>query len=278
MGKRNVSYLLVLPAVLLIGGFLYSHVLLLGQSLFVDGEFSLDHYMAVVSDSYYLGIFGDTFRITAISAIIVVAWGFPLAFWMVRTNNKRLQAFLIIVTAVPLLLTHVIKLYALVLLLGNTGVINEFLRAIGLIGPNESVRMMRNEFAVVVGLVTFALPFGVFTMASSIKRFDSGIEEAAMILGANRVRTFVEVTLPLVTPGLFSALTLSFVLASTALSTPLILGGGGVQMIANQIYDQAVIAFDFPKAATLAVTGLVAMTVILRTVAFVEKRFLFDGQ
>lgn len=116
--------------------------------------------------------------------------------------------------------------------------------------------LIRNETSVAIGLVYFVLPFVVFTLAGSFKRFDRTLEEAAANLGADELVTLFRVTLPLMAPGILAAGTLAFVLAGTAFATPLVLGGSAVRMVANAIYDQALFAQNLPVAATLSAVAL----------------------
>jgi ABC-type spermidine/putrescine transport system permease subunit I len=142
------------------------------------------------------------------------------------------------------------------LVLGNTGLVNRALQELGIIEPNEFLRLIRNEVSVAIGLTYFVLPFVVFTLAGVVRRLDFRLEEAAQNLGADEVVTFFRIALPLLMPGVVGAGTLAFVLAGTAFATPLILGGGAVTMLANSIYDQAMFVQNMPMAATLSAVAL----------------------
>jgi ABC-type spermidine/putrescine transport system permease subunit I len=186
----------------------------------------------------------------------------------VRTRSARLRAALIIVVAVPFMTSLIVRLYALTLVLGNTGLVNTSLRALGAIPENEFVPLVRNQLGVTIGLTYFVLPFVVFTLAGILRRLDATLEEAAQNLGADPVRTFVFVTLPLAVPGVLGAGSLAFALSVTAFATPLILGGTAVRMIATVIYDQVLFVHNLPLGAAIS---MVALTVTL-AVMYVSAR------
>jgi putative spermidine/putrescine transport system permease protein len=141
----------------------------------------------------------------------------------------------------------------------------------GWIPQDSFLPLLRHEPGVIIGTTAFVLPFMIFMLIGSFRRMDTTLEEAASSLGANEFKTFFRITLPLLTPGIVSAASLGFVLASVAFSTPLILGGGTVNMIANAVYSEAVQSLDRGVAATLAVISLVVTVFVL----YGARRFEF---
>ncbi|WP_397475856.1 ABC transporter permease [Pusillimonas sp.] len=257
-------WLLLTPALVFLVLFGAALVDLLAWSLYSEGKLgaapsgsmSLGTYARVLSDPLYMGAILATFRLSAVSTLAALALGMPVAYWIVRTPSKRVQSVLIILVAVPFMTSLIVRLYALLLVLGNSGLLNSVLQALGWIPENDFIPMIRNEVGVTIGLVYFVLPFVIFTLAGSFRRYDRTLEDAAKNLGADEVTTFLRVTLPLLMPGVLAAGTLAFVLAGTAFATPLILGGSSVRMIANVIYDQAMFAQNMPVAAALSVLAL----------------------
>jgi ABC-type spermidine/putrescine transport system permease subunit I len=229
---------------------------------------TLANYAKALTDSLYLGCLLLTLELSAIASVASVVLGFSLAYWMVRTRSARLRAALIILVAVPFMTSLIVRLYALTLVLGNTGLVNTSLRALGAIPENEFVPLVRNQLGVTIGLTYFVLPFVVFTLAGILRRLDATLEEAAQNLGADPVRTFVFVTLPLAVPGVLGAGSLAFALSVTAFATPLILGGTAVRMIATVIYDQVLFVHNLPLGAAIS---MVALTVTL-AVMYVSAR------
>jgi ABC-type spermidine/putrescine transport system permease subunit I len=261
---RLDSRLLLVPGLLVFAAFAAALLDLLSWSLHATGkigaaptgELGLSVYARVLSDPLYLGALATTLRLSAVATAGSLLLGLPVAFWIVRTPSARVRATLIILVAVPFMTSLIVRLYALLLALGNNGIVNRTLQATGLIAENDFVPLIRNETSVAIGLVYFVLPFVVFTLAGSFKRFDRTLEEAAANLGADPVVVLFRVTLPLMAPGILAAGTLAFVLAGTAFATPLVLGGSAVRMIANAIYDQALFAQNLPVAAALSAVAL----------------------
>lgn len=181
---------------------------------------------------------------------------------------------LLLLVAVPFFVGHIVKLFALLLVLGNSGLVNYALQLTGALAPGEFVPLIRNERSVLIGLVTFVLPFTTFTLIGTLRRYDRTLEEAAQSLGANPVVTFFRITLPLIAPGVIGAAILAFVLSGTAFATPLILGGGAVPMVANSIFDQAMHVQNLPLASALAVVALVATVAILSVGGAMERAWM----
>ena len=261
---RLDARLLLVPGLLVFAVFAAALLDLLGWSLHATGrigaaptgDLGLSVYARVLSDPLYLSALATTLRLSAWATAGSLLLGLPIAFWIVRTPSPRVRATLIILVAVPFMTSLIVRLYALLLALGNNGIVNRALQATGVIAENDFVPLIRNETSVAIGLVYFVLPFVVFTLAGSFKRFDRTLEEAAANLGADPVVVLFRVTLPLMAPGILAAGTLAFVLAGTAFATPLVLGGSAVRMIANAIYDQALFAQNLPVAAALSAVAL----------------------
>ncbi|HVZ45592.1 MAG TPA: ABC transporter permease [Ramlibacter sp.] len=259
-----LQWAMLAPALVAVAIFLVALLDLLGWSLRASGKIGmlpegpvgLGTYARLVTDPLYLGAILATFRLSAIATACSLVLGLPIAHWIVRTPSARVRATLIMLVAVPFMTSLIVRLYSLMLVLGNSGLVNTLLQKFGLIAENDFIPLIRNEVSVAIGLTYFVLPFVIFTLAGSFRRFDRTLEEAAQNLGADEIATFLRVTLPLVAPGLLAAGTLAFVLAGTAFATPLILGGSAVRMIANVIYDQAMFAQNMPVAAGLSVLAL----------------------
>ncbi|MGA8262315.1 MAG: ABC transporter permease [Arenicellales bacterium] len=265
LGWRTRMAVLLSMAIVILGVFVVSVGGLLMWSLYSggtigvgpSGHVTLGNYVRAFTDPLFVGALWTTLRLSTGATAASLALGLPVAYWMVRTRSRRTRAAVIILVAIPFMTSLIVRLYSLTLVLGNTGLINRALQELGVIGPNEFLRLIRNEMSVGIGLTYFVLPFVIFTLAGVVRRLDYQLEEAAQNLGADEVVTFFRVALPLLLPGVVAAGTLAFVLAGTAFVTPLILGGGAVEMIANSIYDQAMSVQSMPMAATLSAVALV---------------------
>jgi putative spermidine/putrescine transport system permease protein len=254
--------LLALPGLYLLGLFLVPILYMLMFSFWqysqidiVVRTFTIENYLALLSP-YYLRLFGRTFSIGLTTTLVAAVLAFPVAYFIARARPavKSLAIFLIMT---PLMISTVVRVFGLALILQRDGVLNQFLALIGL----PAVLLARTQSAIVIGLVQMLLPLMVLPLVSAIERISPSIEEAARNLGANSGRVFATVVFPLALPGLVSGCVLVYTLSISALVIPALLGGAGDRMIGQQIYDQMLVALNWPSSAALS-TVLAVFTII----------------
>jgi putative spermidine/putrescine transport system permease protein len=216
--------------------------------------FTWRHYIRLFDSDLYFDALVATMRIGAITTIIALLIGYPLAHLMARMQSRVGHALLLMAVIAPLLTGIVVRTFAWMTLLGDRGVINTTLQWLGLAG--KPLPLMYNEFGVVIGLVHIYVPFMVLTLVGVIGRIDRTLEEAARGLGASRFRTFLEVTLPLSLPGILAGSLLVFALAISAYVTPVLLGGNNVLTLPMLIYQQVSASFNLGFAGALGVVLL----------------------
>lgn len=209
---------------------------------------TLENYTYFVTTRYF-GFFLATIRLAVISALISSVLAYPLAYTIARTSSPRVRSFLITLTVMTLFLGGMVRVVSLVVLLGGQGLLNSALVFFGF----QPVALIGTEAGVLVGLVHFQVSIAVLALVGAIQNVDPHLEEAAQGLGASRIRTFFEVTLPLSGPGILAAVILSFAGAVSAFTIPLFLGKGIVNMISNLIYDRFSDILNFPEGSALAV-------------------------
>jgi putative spermidine/putrescine transport system permease protein len=227
-----------------------------------DVAFTLRHYQRLFESDLYFDALVATLRIGAITTLIALAIGYPLAHWMARMRSRLGHALLLMAVIAPLLTGIVVRTFAWMTLLGDRGVINTTLQWLGAI--ERPLPLMYNELGVIVGLVHIYVPFMVLTLVGVIGRIDRSLEEAARGLGASRARTFLEVTLPLSLPGIVAGSLLVFALAISAYVTPVLLGGNSVLTVPMLIYQQVSASFNLGFAGAL---GAVLLAVALLLVS-----------
>jgi ABC-type spermidine/putrescine transport system permease subunit I len=192
----------------------------------------LAHYAQIFERAVYLKVLGNTFRIALIATAVCVALGYPLAYWMRGLSPAR-QVIALALVVLPFWVSILVRTYAWIVILGNDGLVNRTLQALGLIGA--PVSFLYNEFGVVLGTANVLLPFLVLPLFASMLRLDDRLFQAAASLGASDRTVFWRVFFPLTVPSLAAGAILVFILTLGFFITPAILGGGRVPMIANML-------------------------------------------
>jgi len=229
-----------------------------GSALF-SGPPSLDNYERLLNSASAWQAVWTTLRLSAIITTLCVVAGYPLARILARAPSPRIRRLILFCLVATFLSGGVTRAYAWIILLGNRGIVNRALDMIGL----PTFKLINNEFAVVVSVLNFVLPFFVMTLFGALKTIPETLENAARNLGASRRDTFLRVTLPLSLPGLAVSTSLCFALSLGAFLFPQMLGGGRVQVLATAIYERIQASYNIPEAAALAILFFVLVILIL---------------
>ncbi|MBX3513846.1 MAG: ABC transporter permease [Xanthobacteraceae bacterium] len=246
--------LLLLPALGLIAGFLIALTSVLVMSVLdSSGALSLESYRSFLGDERNLTILFQSIWIAFYVTVICLILGYPIAIAMSR-SSRTVASLITLALAIQFFSIYVVKMYGWMLILGNNGVINRMLLGSGIV--SSPVKLMYNELGVAIGLTAAALPLMVFPINAVLQTISLRYEEAALGLGAGRLRALLSITLPLSVPGILSGVILTFVFCFAAYLTPGLLGGGFFKMIGNVIYEQAVARFNYSFAAAAAVITL----------------------
>lgn len=204
----------------------------------------------------YLGIFWKSIVTAAITTVLCLIVGFPVAM-AIAFASPRTKAWLLLLIMLPFWTNLLIRTYALMAVLRTEGYINStyhfFWNLVGLSpGGFEPLELLNNNFAVIFGLVYVHLPFMVLPLYSALDRMDRSLMEASLDLGAGHLRTIFTIVVPLAAPGIASGVLITFIPALGAYLTPDLLGGPDSQMIANVIERQFKRANDWPFGAALS--------------------------
>jgi spermidine/putrescine transport system permease protein len=237
---------------------------------------SCDNGQASCFDPLYISILGRSLSLAFNTTVIVILLAYPLAYFIARAQPKRRNAYLFLVL-IPLWTNFVIRVYAWMILLRQEGVINIVLGSIAHLFniPFEPLEMLYTPGAVLVGMVYEFLPFMILPIYTSLEKIDNSLYEAAADLGANAVRTFRRVTLPLSMPGVVAGTILVFIPVMGTFIVSDILGGRQVILVGNLIQRQFLDARDptFGSAASLI---LMVMTLIVTY--FYTRKFGFGEE
>jgi len=214
---------------------------------------------ARLADPIYLGILWRSFWIAGLSTVLCLVLGFPLALFISR-SGKRKHLYLSLVI-LPFWTSFLVRTYAWMFLLRDTGLINTLLQSLGLI--HEPLPLLYNDGAVVLGLVYSYLPFMVLPLYATLERLDRTLLEAAADLGARPWATLTHVMVPLCAPGIRAGAILVFIPCLGAYLTPDLLGGGKSVMIGNLIQNQFTTARDWPFGAAISLALMAIVMVLL---------------
>lgn len=167
---------------------------------------------------------------------ITLVLGYPLAYLIAKTEHPGRNTFLMILVLTAMQLDIVIRLYGLMVLMGDNGVVNAALLQWGVI--EKPLPLMYNFLGVVVGLVQFALPFMVLSLIGIIRGIHPSLEEAARSLGANRWTAFWRITFPLSMAGVLAGSLLVFAISMSSYVIPALMGGWKVMVLPIHIFQQ----------------------------------------
>lgn len=222
-------------------------------------EPTLSNYARAL-DPLFVRVLLFSLRVSLITTIVALLLGYPTAYF-IATRPARMRIALLVLVVLPFWTNFLIRTYAWIVLLNREGLVNRALRGLGVI--EESITLLNNEFAIIVGLTYAFLPLMILPIYASIERLDPRLREAASDLGASRVRTFLTVTLPLTMPGVLAGCIFVFVPSFGNYIVPDLLGGGRRVMIGNLIEQQFLNARDWPFGSVMAIAVMAVMAVLL---------------
>ena len=217
--------------------------LILGYALTTrDGGITLSNFAHLAS---YAGVFADSFLLAIVATVVCLIIGYPIAYWMTR-EGPGFKRIAMIILMLPMWMNFLLRTYAWMSLLENTGILNELFSALGLFklinhifGTDISYfPMINTKGAVVVGMVYNYLPFMILPIYTVIDKIDSKVIEAAQDLGANTANVFRRVIFPLSIPGVISGITMVFIPSVSTFAISKLLGGGKTLLLGDLIEMQ----------------------------------------
>ncbi|HEY6074495.1 MAG TPA: ABC transporter permease [Anaerolineales bacterium] len=226
----------------------------------VEPGFTLEHY-ARFFDPLYLEVLQRTFVWSIACTVICLVLGYPVAYLIVR--GGRWRTLLLFLVVLPFWTSFLVRTFAMIFLMRDTGLINNWLLKLGLI--SQPLSMLYTPFAVMAGLVYGFLPFMILPIYASLEKLDPSLLEAAEVLGARPRARFQKVTLPLSMPGVVAGCLLVFIPALGSFLTSDLLGGAKEMMIGNLVQNQFSSARNWPfgSAASFIVMALVLAAVMI---------------
>lgn len=232
-----------------------------GEKGAIDG-FSIQPYLDLWTPFFGRSLW-VTMKLATISTIFAMLMAVPLAFLLTSLKSPIWRRALTVTILLPMILNLLVQAYGWIILLGPAGVLNTLLKQAGII--DRPIFLLFNETGVLLGLIQTSLPLAVFPIVSAVRGISTEHLEAASSLGAGQWRTFFDVTVPLLRPGLVGAASIIFAFNASAFAIPLLLGGRRVQMLGVAIRDMISPLFNWSGAAA---AGMVLITVTLGVMVF----------
>jgi putative spermidine/putrescine transport system permease protein len=263
----RAALLLIPPLAWFVVVYLTSLVLLLVTAFWTIDTFTtqivqvwnLDNFRIILTEPAYRLIIGRTVGIAALVTITDAVLAFPFAYYMAKVASRRTQTVLFAAVLLPLWASYLARVYAWILILNHSGLLNWSLQSIGL--PPANIGYTNTAMWLVFSYIW--LPFMIIPTYAALERVPDSLLEAAADLGARRWRAVLDVVLPLAMPGVVAGSIFTFSLTLGDYITPILVGGAGSSFIGNVVYSNIGIANNVPFAAALGMVPVAIMTVYL---------------
>jgi putrescine transport system permease protein len=219
---------------------------------------SLENYGFILSDRLYLDSYLKSLEIAAVSTLLLLLLGYPIAYGMARAP-RRWQPLLFMLVVLPFWTSFLIRIYAWVTILQRDGLFNQILLALHIV--DEPPAWLSSDTAVYIGIVYSYLPFMVLPIYAALDKMDETLIEAAADLGCPRWKAFWLVTLPLSLPGVIAGALLCFIPIVGEFVIPDLLGSSQSMMIGQTLWTEFFGNKDWPVASAVAVVLLCLLVV-----------------
>lgn len=229
-------------------------------------------------DLLYLQVLWDSLRMSFKAMFFCLLVGYPFAMCIVKLP-KSWQPIVLFLVILPFWTNSLVRTYALQFLLGNQGVINNMLLAIGVI--KEPLQLIYTEFSVIVGLCYILIPFMILPLYSALEKLDVRLHQAAQDLGAGPWDRFWRITVPLTSPGIIAGCLMVLLPAMGMFYISDLLGGAKNLLLGNIIKTQFLVTRDWPFGSALSVILIVLLGFMLwlyyKAASFVSRQGGING-
>jgi len=221
-------------------------------------EFSFEHYLFLIEDALYFNAYVSSLWIAAVSTLLTLCVGYPVAYAMARAPSS-LRTTLLMLVILPFWTSFLIRVYAWIGILKPEGLLNQFLLWTGLI--DAPLQIMNTHTAIFIGIVYSYLPFMILPLYASLEKMDHSLIEAALDLGCTKLGAFWKITFPLSLPGVVAGCLLVFIPAMGEFVIPDLLGGSQTLMIGRTLWNEFFANGDWPAASAVAIVLLFLLVV-----------------
>ncbi|MBB5696324.1 ABC transporter permease [Muricoccus pecuniae] len=252
--------------------FLAPLLILAATSLATDENLSAvsgQAWAEVLGDSFNLGAAWNTLRLGAMTVLATTVLAVPLALLHLAAG-PGLKKLILLAAVLPLLTSVVVRTFAWIAILGREGVINNALIATGL--ATAPVPLLQTEHGLILALTQIEMPLMLLPLIAAMARIDPVLLDASAALGASLLRTLRRVVLPIALPGLLAGATLVFASAATAFISQSVIGGGRLAYLPYLVWQQAMVVFNWPLAAALALTLMASVLAVVTALSALGRK------
>ncbi|NEI59361.1 ABC transporter permease subunit [Rhizobium leguminosarum] len=235
----------------------------------LTGDLTFANYAAFFTSSSYLYVFYGTLKLAFIVALISLVFGYILSYLIWRLEGSA-RYLLLLLSALPLVMNYVVKIYAMRSILGFNGFLNSTLLTLGAIDMPSRLFIF-NQTAVMLTMAVIYLPFGILPIFLALERIPPSLIAAAADLGAKPGQIFLTVVLPLSLPGSIAAALFVMVIALGDYLTPQMVGGSEGFTFGRAVWSQFGMAFNWPFGAALAVMLLLAVVALIALASLISR-------
>lgn len=233
----------------------------------INFTFTLDHFKKFFTDPDFLLVLWRSLTIAVKTTIICVVLGYPVAYFIARSSD-RVRNILVLAITLPMWINMLVRTYAWIGILSDGGIAQTILGFFGF----QDMELLYTEGSVLLGMVYNFIPFMILQINTSLCKMDKSLLEASADLGANRVQTFLRVTLPLSLSGVVSGITLVFLPAVSSFFIPKLLGGGQFFLIGNVIENQFITVGEWNFGSAISMIMAVIMMICMYAIRKIDER------
>ncbi|WP_313125433.1 ABC transporter permease [Proteiniclasticum ruminis] len=210
-------------------------------------------------DPIYLGVLRRSLTLSVVSTFICFLLGYPIAYIIATQKKAKTRNNMILLFVIPMWMNFLLRTYAWLTILGKNGIINTFLNFLGF----QSLELLYNDGAVILGMVYNFLPFMVLPIYSVLVKMDKKLIEAAEDLGANKRTIFKRVIFPLSVPGVMTGFTMVFTPAVSTFIISNLLGGNKTTLIGNVIEQQFIYTGDWHFGSAMSIILMIIILIVM---------------
>jgi len=232
-----------------------------GSGFLGEAKFTLINYTEFFKEHIYWLTFVRTVGYSMFVTIIVLIIGLPLAFYITKVTKLKLKSLFMTLILIPFWVSEVVRVYGLMLLLRESGIINKIMLKIGL--WKQPIEMLYNDIAMITGLVYTTILFMIVPVIGVMDSLDDALIEAAHDLGAKKLIIWWKIIIPHCLPGIMSGCIVVFMLVMGNYITPALMGGKYSLWFTQQIYNQFNTTLNWNRGAAFGFLLLIISSFII---------------